>query len=316
MTDHSLHKELLFPRYWPTWCGFGFMWLIARLPFPMQMGMGNLLGRLMMLFKRRRQICQINIALAFPELGPEKQAKLVKDVFISVGKGLVETSIAWFATDKKIHQLVDIIGIEHLEQARKSSKGIILLGSHFVPIEVCGRRLGQAYPFVTTYKPTRNALFEYVMHHRRKRIYGGAIPVSDARKIMKILKSGETIWHAPDQNYGRKNSVFVPFFNIDTLTTTWTSRMAKTGNAIVVPTFTLRNPGDDGYTLHILPGLEGYPSESAEQDAARIMSLIEEWARKYPDQYLWTHRRFKDHPEGGKNRYQRYMENHNKARFD
>jgi KDO2-lipid IV(A) lauroyltransferase len=307
--------KLLYPQYWPTWLGFGAMWVIARLPFRLQMFLGNTLGYLLHLARRRRFICGVNLELAFPELSLEERKKLSKQVFKSIGKGLIETAITWFGTDRKVREIVDIDGLQHLKTAKESGLGIILLGSHFVPIEICGRRLGQDFPFHTTYKPTSNPVFEYVMHHRREKIYGGAIPVTDMRKIVKTVKSGGTIWYAPDQNYGLKGSTFVPFFGVKTATTMGTSKIARMANALVVPTFTIRHPEDNGYTLHILPHLKEFPGESPEQDTARIIKLIEEWARKYPDQYLWAHRRFKDHPEGGKNRYERYVEEHPNHQF-
>jgi KDO2-lipid IV(A) lauroyltransferase len=300
--------NLLSPRFWPTWIGFGVMWIVARLPYSLEMTMGSLLGRLMSRSKRRRFICGVNLELAFPDLSPDERENLSRRTFTSVGKGLIETALTWFGTDQKIRKLVAIEGLENLQKAIASGQGIILLGSHFVPIEICGRRLGLEQPFHTTYKPTGNAAFEHVMHHRREKIYGGAIPVTDMRKIVKTVKNGGMIWYAPDQNYGLKGSTFVPFFGVQTATTMGTSKIARMANALVIPTFTIRKPDNQGYTLHILPHLDHFPGQSPESDTARIIRLIEEWATKYPDQYLWVHRRFKDHPEGGKNRYERYVE--------
>jgi KDO2-lipid IV(A) lauroyltransferase len=307
--------KLLAPAYWPTWLGFAGMWFISRLPFRLQMMLGNALGHFLRMARRRRFITGVNLELAFPDLKFEERQHLSKKVFASIGKGLIETAITWFGTDRKIRTLVDINGLENLKAASKTGQGIILLGSHFVPIEICGRRLGQDFPFDTTYKPTGNPAFEYVMHHRRAKIYGGAIPVTDMRKIVKTVKNGGTVWYAPDQNYGLKGSAFVPFFGIATATTMGTSKIARMANALVVPTFTIRHPEDNGYTLHILPHLEDFPTDNAEADTARVIKLIEEWVDKYPDQYLWAHRRFKDHPNGGRNRYERYADEHPNHRF-
>jgi KDO2-lipid IV(A) lauroyltransferase len=315
VTKKTSTPNLLAPRYWPTWIGFGVMWLVARLPYSLEMAIGTFLGNLMYLSKRRRFICGVNLELAFPELTENAREQLSRKVFSSVGKGLIETALTWFGTDRKIRSLVNIEGLEHLQDAMQRDQGIILLGSHFVPIEICGRRLGLERPFDTTYKPTGNPVFEHVMHHRRKKIYGGAIPVTDMRRIVKTVKSGGMIWYAPDQNYGLKGSTFVPFFGVETATTMGTSKIARMANALVVPTFTIRNADNSGYTLHILPALENFPGASPATDTARIIKLIEEWARAHPDQYLWVHRRFKDDPEGGKNRYERYVEQYPDKEF-
>ena len=315
VTKKTSSANLFAPRYWPTWIGFGVMWIVARLPYSLEMAIGSLLGKLMRLSRRRRFICGVNLELAFPELSENEREHLSGKVFASVGKGFIETALTWFGSDRKIRSIVEIKGLEHLRAAHATGQGIMLLGSHFVPIEICGRRLGLEYPFDTTYKPTHNAVFEYVMHHRRVKIYGGAIPVTDMRKIVKTVKSGGTIWYAPDQNYGLKGSTFVPFFGVQTATTMGTSKIARMANALVVPTFTIREPGNKGYTLHILPHLDNFPGDSPEEDTARIIKLIEEWARKYPDQYLWIHSRYKDHPEGGNNRYERYADEYPDKEF-
>jgi KDO2-lipid IV(A) lauroyltransferase len=63
-----------------------------------------------------------------------------------------------------------------------------------------------------------------------------------------------------------------------------------------VPFFTVRT--ETGYLLRFLPALDNFPSSSILDDTTRINSIIEQQVREFPAQYLWTHRRFKDSPEG------------------
>jgi KDO2-lipid IV(A) lauroyltransferase len=296
------------PKYWPIWLGLGSMWLISQIPYRVQMGLGWSLGRLMSLFPRRRFIACVNLELAFPEKSAQERNKLLKKHFVSVGRGMLETASCWFGTNRFIERHVEIRGLEHVEAAIAEGKGVILFGAHFTSMEICGRGFGQHMPFYSVYKPNRNPLFEQIMSSRRNRIYGGSIPNTDMRQMIKKLRNGELVWYAADQNYGLKNSLFAPFFGVPVATTTGTTRIVKMTGAAIIPAFTLRKPDASGNFLEFLPAIEDFPGDDVLDDVTRLNSLIESKVREYPDQYLWIHRRFKDHPEGGKNRYERYVE--------
>ena len=100
MPEASLKKiplrQFCAPRYWPTWIGLGFMWFVAHLPFALQIQIGKLLGILSYYFARnRRQVCEVNLNLCFPELTDSKRRQLARKTFISNGIGLIEIAIAW-----------------------------------------------------------------------------------------------------------------------------------------------------------------------------------------------------------------------------
>lgn len=101
------------------------------------------------------------------------------------------------------------------------------------------------------------------------------------------------MWYAPDQDYGKDHSVFVPFFGIPAATITATARIARLAGAQVVPHTVTRLPGYQGYEITLHPPIENFPSGDEAADAALINSVIEHHVRKNPGQYLWAHRRFK-----------------------
>lgn len=103
---------------------------------------------------------------------------------------------------------------------------------------------------------------------------------------------------AADMDHGIENSVFVPFFGVPTCTLTSISRLAKLGRARVVPFVTEVLPDFKGYKLTIFEPLEGFPSESDTNDAARMNAFLEAQIMRFPDQYYWVHRRFKNRPAG------------------
>jgi Kdo2-lipid IVA lauroyltransferase/acyltransferase len=104
-------------------------------------------------------------------------------------------------------------------------------------------------------------------------------------------------WYAPDQDYGIKHSVFVPFFGVQAATVTGTARIAELGKAVVIP-FTHYRDEHNCYHLVIDAALQNYPTGDDVADATRINEILEKAIAKQPDQYLWVHRRFKTRPLG------------------
>ncbi len=104
--------------------------------------------------------------------------------------------------------------------------------------------------------------------------------------MLKLLRAGRAIWYAPDQDYGAKQSIFVPLFGIQAATVTATSKFARLGKALVVPFTQERLADGSGYRLVIHPPLEGFPGETDEADCLRINQWIEGVLRERPEQYL------------------------------
>jgi KDO2-lipid IV(A) lauroyltransferase len=299
-------KQFMHPRFWPTWLGLGCLWLITKLPWKTQMWLGKLLGLVMFYsLPRRRFISCVNLHLAFPALSYSERYQLNRNHFISLGRGLLETSLSWWGNQQMLAKHTRIEGIEHLHEAMQRG-GVVLLSAHFTSLELGGRLLAQHFPLHVIYRPHQNPVIEWRVARLRAKRYGKAISRDNIREMVRSLKQGHVVWYAQDQHFHHKGSLFIPFFGVETPTNTATSRLSDLGNASVVPFFTLRT--HNGYLLNILPALENFPSASVEQDTLRINHIIEKQAIDYPEQYLWTHRRFKD-PPGGGDRYQLYRDN-------
>ena len=143
----SIDKKFLHPRYWLTWLGVLFIWLLAKLPWRLQLLIGKGIGLLMyQLLPSRRKVCCINLELAFPELSLSQRKALAKDHFISLGRGVMEATYSWWGNTKKIKALTQIEGYEHLTHALNKGKGVILLSAHFTSLELGGRMLALVMP--------------------------------------------------------------------------------------------------------------------------------------------------------------------------
>ncbi len=292
-------SALLHPRYWLTWTGLGLGWLAAQLPYPLLLELGKAVGWLIKTTSaRRRHITLTNLSLCFPEKSPEQINELLDKTFDSIGIAVFEVLMSWWSSDKKLKKLVKIEGLENLKNALQQNKGVILLSAHFTSMEMGGRLLIMHHPFHPMYRQHKNPVFEYVMHTARSNYTDKAIERGNMRGMMRSLKDNIAIWYAPDQNYGSEQSIFVNFFNVPASTITATSRLAGIYGSPVVPFFQQRLPENKGYVLKIYPALENFPTEDIKADTQRINDIIEAEIRKIPEQYLWSHRRFKTRPEG------------------
>lgn len=296
------------PRYWLTWIGISAMWLVAQLPFKVQIGIGKLLGWLSYYLARgRRHVCEVNLRLCFPELSEAEHRKLVKKTFQSNGIGFIEIAIAWSANPKRYQSRVTFHGLENIEEAFQQGRGILLLGCHLTCFEIAGFLFSQVGEINATYRANdKNPLFDAFMYNGRRRLYKGIYERKDIRGAMRCLKQNRMLWYAPDQDYGAQHSVFSPFFGIPAATITAGSRFAAFNDSPVLCFTHYRREDNSGYEIYFSKPSEQYPSGDDERDAAIINRWIEEAIRKQPDQYLWLHKRFKTSPPGqNRNPYQR-----------
>ncbi len=308
-TVHTIFSwRLLSPRYWLTWVLLGVGWLAAQLPYPAQMALGRGFGRLMgVLGRRRREIAIVNLRLCFPDHTPQQRDTILQGHFASLGMSMMEMALCWFASPQRLRRLSHVEGVEHLHAALRAGKGAILLSGHFTTLEIGATLLSLEVPMTAMYRDHKNALFDAVMKRGRDRFaaHGTVIARGDIRAMVRSLRHNLPVWYAPDQNYGREHSIFVPFFGVPAATITATSRLARMSGAPVVPFYQQRLADGSGYRLVVCPALEDFPGASAEQDTRRINALIESWIVQMPEQYLWVHRRFKTRPEGTPDVYAR-----------
>ena len=292
-----LSLAMYHPRYWPLWAGLGLLWLLVQLPYRWQMALGRKLGRLsMLLLKRRVQIARRNLQLAMPELDDAAREQLLVANFESVGCAVFETGIAWYWPDQRLRRIMHIQGDEHVREAVAGGEGMLLLSCHFMTLELNARMFGILHPGVGVYRPNDNPVMEYAQVRGRTRSNKCLLDRGDIKGMIKALRKGEALWYAPDHDYGRHASVFVPFFAVEqSATITGTATLARVKNAVVLPCYTLRLP-QGGYKLVIGAPLQNFPTGDDIADATRSNKVIEAAVRQAPEQYMWLHRRFKTRP--------------------
>lgn len=292
-------KALYHPRHWPTWFGVFILRIVAALPFRAKLIAGRALGFLgYHLIKKRRHIVETNIRLCFPELDTQQQQKMVKQTFASNGIGFFEIAWGWWANIDDIKNRYDVTGLEHLEAAKADGSGVLLIGAHYVNLDLGGVMVNDVSPIDTIYRKNNNPVLEYVITKGRERTYDSVLERKDMRTIVRKLREGRTVWYSPDQDFGRNQAVFAPFFGVEAATLVTTSRLAKMGKAKPVGVAHYRNPVTHQYHVVYTPVSDEFPSGDDLKDATIINAMLEKAIRVYPDQYMWVHRRFKTRPEG------------------
>lgn len=303
MKAPPFRAAFLAPKYWPMWLGIGLLRLLALLPVPALVALGEGLGGFVGgVWKKRRHIVRTNLHLCFPQLGDAELEQATDAHFRAIGAGIFEACLAWWASDEKLRAHGEVVGLEHLQRAMAGGSGVLLLTGHFTTMELGARYLRMAGPpFHAMYRPAKNALVDYFMHRWRESKAGlPALPRDDLRGLVKALRAGRAIWYGPDQTVERQ-SVFVPFFGVPALTVTATARLAQMGRAKVVPYFPARVNGR--YVVTVLPALENFPAGDETADARRINEVIEQGIALAREQYFWVHRRFKWRPAGAPELY-------------
>jgi len=303
MSNSKFRRALLHPRHWLSWLGMGIWALFSIvLPYKTSLKAGKLLGSILYkIAKSRAHIARVNIKHCYPELDEAEREKLVLATIQETAIAVFESGASWFWPERKWSQVgVDYIGFEHLEKMQEQGKGVLLLTMHFTPFEICGALTSRKQLISAFYRPHNNAVYEYLQARGRIRHAPGAsvIPSDDVRGIIKSLRQGKFIAYLPDQDYGRDRSVFAPYFGIQTATVKAPNQLITLGKAELMAWITTRDPNTGRYRIEITAPMTDQLGNGDIEDATVLNAFIEEQIRKWPEQYLWVHRRFKTRPEG------------------
>ena len=296
-----LTRSLWHPRYWGMWLGILLLWLIAWLPVRWRMGLGAWLGRQM--YRRnakRRRIVAINLGLCFPALDGLEREALARRSFERAGQSLLDLGYLWLRGKRTLMRRWRVHGLDHLLAALESGRAPLVVTGHVVGLDmgaaylsmVCG---GGAGP----YNPTRNPFLDAWMAHGRTRFGATLMARQDGlRPLVKALKAGTLVYYIPDEDLGRDHALFAPYFGVPKATVPMLGRLARLGNAVVLPYITRLDPDTGLYHIYIQPPLDDFPSDDALLDTTRMNVVLEGMIREDPAQYMWTFKLFKTRPDG------------------
>lgn len=278
------------------------MKILFKLPFNWLLFIGRRLGDILYIVARkRRNIAKINIDLVFPELSTKERKKLLHKNFQSLGMWPIETAYAWYADKSKIKNLGTVHGLENLQN---TDQGAILMFYHSMCFEIgCAILiLAAKQPISGLYKQQSNKTINNAMIKGRKRFMADVISKKNIRGMIKVLKNNQKVLYAIDQHASGQDAIFVDFFNIPAATKTTTSRLAEITKAKIIPISIVRDK-NNRYNITIHPHLPDFGTDIT-KDTQATMKFVEQEVAKNPEQYLWTHRRFKTQPNSTNNYYE------------
>jgi Kdo2-lipid IVA lauroyltransferase/acyltransferase len=281
------------------------LWLLHWLPLRVLAPVGQVVGMIAYwLVGSRRRVARINLRLCFPDLSSKQRERLLRQHFRAFGRGMVEGGIGWWGSPERLRRIVRIEGQEHVDALQ--GQVFVVLVPHFVGIELEGLRMTLDYRGVAVYVHQKNRYIDAFLKRKRERFRGTRMisRQEGVKAVLRALQGGQALQLSPDMDLGARDAVFVPFFGVPAATVTALPRMARLTKAKIIPLVVRQHPGGQGYVARFYPAWANYPGANVEEDTRRMNAFIEERVRDMPEQYLWTHRRFKTRPPGEASFYQ------------
>jgi Kdo2-lipid IVA lauroyltransferase/acyltransferase len=293
---------------------YALAWLLIRgisiLPRPVARAAGIGLGQLVyLLHGKLRRVGMRNLQLAFPDKSAHERRKILRGEFTSLGRQLAEVCLFPSYTPENVTKIVVYDGFENFERAEARGKGVIYLTAHLGGWELSAFAHSiHGHPLHVVMRGMDNPFLDRFITHLRTMHGNRAVDKGNfVRGLLSAMKAGETVGILMDTNMTPPQGVFVDFFGIPACTASGLARIALRTDAAVVPGFTIWDRELRKYRLRFDPALAlirtGHEEADIVANTALFTKVIEQYVRRYPDQWLWVHRRWKTRPAGEKSLY-------------
>jgi len=294
-----MRRKLEYAAAWPFIKILGLM--PRRLARAFAIGIG---GVVYLLHFRLREVGMRNLEMALPEKSEAERARILRGVFTSLGRQLAELCQFPKYTKDTVENVVVYDGLENYQRAYGRGKGVLFLTAHFGGWELSAfahSRHGHWLHVVM--RPMDNEYLDRMLQGYRTMHGNKVVPKDDfVRGLLAAMKAGETVGILMDTNMPPPQGVFVDFFGVPACTASGLARIALRTDAMVVPGFTIWDEALGKYRLRFDPAVELVRTGNLEADIVtntqKFTKVIEDYVRKYPEQWLWVHRRWKTRPEG------------------
>ena len=286
------------------------VWAVARtlgfMPRPVARFLAGLLAwAVYWTFGRLRRVGERNLALAFPEPSSKRErAELLRGVYRHLGWQLVEFCRMQRYTAANARNWMRTEGLEHFLAAQARGKGVLIVTGHLGAWELSSFYHSlMGHPMGMIIRNLDNRRLDAYVNGIRC-LHGNFVISKDdfGRGLLKAIHAGGTVGILMDTNMTPPQGVFVPFFGVDACTGTGLAHIARQTGAAVLPGFMFWEPAERRYVLQFGPEVEMPRTANRAADilegTRRATAAIESWIRRYPDQWLWIHRRWKTRPPG------------------
>jgi KDO2-lipid IV(A) lauroyltransferase len=283
---------------------------VGALPRPLAREVGAGIGAAAWaLLTRLRGIGLRNLEMALPEKSPMERRAILRGVYRSLGWQLGEFCKMGGYTREQATQFIRYEGLENYLVARAKGRGVLVLTGHLGAWELSSFFHSlEGYPMSLVIRRLDNPRVDAFVNSIRC-LHGNRVIHKDdfARGLLTAMHRGETVGILMDTNMTPPQGTFVPFFGIEACTASGLARVALRSGAAVLPGFLLWEPAERRYVLRFGPELELVRSGDNDSDivtnTALFTATIETYIRRYPEQWLWVHRRWKTRPEGERKLY-------------
>ncbi len=270
-----------------------FLFFCSKLPLKINHLAGSFVGLLIYAINSKsKKVATSNIDICFPEMSKVEKRILVKKSLIETGKNLTESALIWNQSfDENEKYIRNIYGQQYMEQKNKT----ILLVPHIGCWEITGRVIALKRPVTFLYKPLKKDEQNQYLFERRNQgnLIMASADKSGVLKLQRALKKGQLIGILPDQNPGEEGTVMAPFFNRQVNTMTLLVRLAKKHQAKVVMLWANRLEKGKGFDLNFEPIELNLDSDNVLEQVTLMNKSIERLIERFPEQYMWTYKRFK-----------------------
>jgi KDO2-lipid IV(A) lauroyltransferase len=255
-------------------------------------------------FGRLRRVGVRNLEMARPALSSKTRKRILRRVYVHLGWQLVEFCRMNRYTPENTRNWMRTEGLEHYLNAQARGKGVLIITGHLGAWELSSfyhSLMGHPMGMVIRRLDNRR-LDKYVNGIRC--MHGNNVVHKDdfGRGLLTAMRAGGTVGILMDTNMTPPQGEFVRFFGIEACTGTGLAHIARKTGAAVLPGFMLWEPGERRYVLRFGPEVEIPRTENVAADilegTQRCTGALESWIRRYPDQWLWIHRRWKTRPPG------------------
>jgi len=279
--------------------------ILGLLPPSVAMALGQQIGNLaFVLAGNLRKTGQRNLELAFPEKDEKERTEILRGCFRNLGRALGVFSQMSTKSAETLRKLLRPQGLEHIELAKSDGKGLILYTAHLGAWELTSFGLSLlGYPFSFLVRRVDNPEVEEFIDRTRMRFGNQTMDkVSAARSMVKVLRSGEVLGLLLDLNTLDDEGIFVDFFGVPASTNFVVAKLALRTGSPIIPLFAPWDADSKKFLLKAHPPLLGESTGDEEADIRRLTEkltlVIENEIRRYPDQWLWIHKRWKTRPPG------------------
>jgi len=273
--------------------------ILSALPLKASYGAGYAAARMLdVVLPKLRRVGHKNLSFALPGLTSEQRSEVIDGVFRSIGRMLVGLARFPSLHAGNIGQWISYEGLENYQAAKALGRGVLVATAHLGNWELSAfAHALMTEPMHVMVRPLDNPLVDALVEQRRTLSGNHLIYKKDAaRAVIKALRANEAVGILIDQNTAPEEGVFVNFFGKLACANAAFVKLAYHSGAPVVPGVALWDERKGRYTLHFYPQVE--LSGEVKEDTQRIHSIWESVIRRYPDQWMWIHRRWKTRPEG------------------